>query len=216
MLEGVRLVIYDLDGVLIDATDAILSSFRLVLGEVGAEYREGEIMRLIGHGIIHILEEILPTEHHGRVWELRERFIHHFQNTDPSLIQVLPGVEETLRAVRQRGVMQSVATNKTSSEARRILGHLGLLDGLDLVVGFMDVPNAKPAPDMILYTLEKLGVESERAAFVDDTTFGLAAGVDAGVKTVAITTGYQTREQLATVNPDYIVDSISEITRLLG
>jgi phosphoglycolate phosphatase-like HAD superfamily hydrolase len=111
--------------------------------------------------------------------------------------------------------MQSVATNKTSSEAKRILRTLGVEPLFDLVVGFMDVPNAKPAPDMIHYTLERLGVEKEHAVFVDDTAFGLKAGVEAGVNTVGILTGYHTREQLMKVQPDNIVDDMQELKRLL-
>lgn len=215
MLQGVQLVIYDLDGVLIDSTEAIAEAFEQTLREIGVEYEEDRLMPLMGHGLIHILEEVLPEEHRGKEWELRERYIHHFQNSDTRLTRLLPDVEETLRRLKERGYRQSVATNKTSSEAKRILRNLGVDDVFDLVVGFLDVPNAKPAPDMILYTLERLGVEKEHAVFVDDTAFGLKAGVEAGVSTVGILTGYHTREQLMKVQPDYVVDSMHELKLLL-
>jgi 2-phosphoglycolate phosphatase len=216
MLRDVELIIYDLDGVLVDSTEAIVEAFEHTLREIGVEYEEDRLMPLMGHGLIHILREVLPEEHRGREWELRERYIHHFQNTDASLTKLLPGVEEALRRLKELGYRQSVATNKTSSEAKRILRTLGVDDVFDLVVGFLDVPNAKPAPDMILYTLERLGVEKEHAVFVDDTAFGLEAGVEAGVNTVGITTGYHTREQLMEVQPDYVVDSMDELERLLS
>jgi len=216
MLQGVELIIYDLDGVLIDSTEAIVEAFEHTLKEIGVEYEEDRLMPLMGHGLIHILEEVLPEEHRGKEWELRERYIHHFQNSDTRLTKLLPNVEETLRLFKERGYRQSVATNKTSSEAKRILKTLGVDDVFDLVVGFLDVPNAKPAPDMILYTLERLGVERRHAVFVDDTAFGLKAGVEAGVNTVGITTGHHTRDQLMEVHPDYIVDSMHELKRLLS
>ncbi|MBW1669405.1 MAG: HAD family hydrolase, partial [Deltaproteobacteria bacterium] len=97
----------------------------------------------------------------------------------------------------------------------RILRVLGVIDVFDLVVGFLDVPNAKPAPDMIHYTLEKLGVDKGRAVFVDDTAFDLKAGVEAGVNTVGILTGYHTREQIMKVQPDIIVDDMQELKRVL-
>lgn len=216
MLQGVQLIIYDLDGVLIDSTEAIVEAFELTLREIDVEYEEDKLMPLMGHGLIHILEEVLPEEHLGKEWELRERYIHHFQNSDTRLTKLLPDVEETLRRLKERGYRQSVATNKTSSEAKRILEFMGLDDVFDLVVGFLDVPNAKPAPDMILYTLEKLGVEKEHAVFVDDTAFGLKAGVEAGVNTVGILTGYHNREQLEEVHPDYVVGSMEELRRLVS
>jgi HAD superfamily hydrolase (TIGR01509 family) len=215
MLLDVELIIYDLDGVLIDSTEAIVEAFEHTLNEIGVEYEEDRLMPLMGHGLIHILEEVLPEEHRGKEWELRERYIHYFQSSDTRLTRLLPDVEETLMSLK-KSYMQSVATNKTSSEAKRILEHLGVYDVFDLIVGFLDVPNAKPAPDMILYTLERLGVEKKHAVFVDDTAFGLKAGVEAGVNTVGITTGMHTRKQLMEVHPDHVVDSMHELKRLLS
>jgi phosphoglycolate phosphatase len=215
MLGEVELVIYDLDGVLVDSTAAIVEAFEKTLNEIEVLYDEAKLMPLMGHGLIHILERVLPVEHRGREWELRDRYIHHYQESDTRLTTLLPDVEKTLTHLKDGGYMQSVATNKTSSEAKRILRTLGVEPLFDLVVGFMDVPNAKPAPDMIHYTLERLGVEKEHAVFVDDTAFGLKAGVEAGVNTVGILTGYHTREQLMKVQPDNIVDDMQELKRLL-
>ena len=215
MLGEVELVIYDLDGVLVDSTAAIVEAFEKTLNEIGVEYVEDSLMPLMGHGLIHILERVLPAEHRGREWELRDRYIHHYQVSDTRLTRLLPDVEETIRSLREKGYRQSVATNKTSSEAKRILMTLGVETLFDLVVGFLDVPNAKPAPDMILYTLEKLRVDKEHAVFVDDTAFGLKAGVEAGVNTVGILTGYHTRKQLMEVHPDMIVDNMHGLMQLL-
>jgi len=216
MLEGVELVIYDLDGVLIDATEAILNSFRLTFKEIDTPLDQDAVVSRIGYSLIEILRELLPLEHQDKVWSLRDRYIVHFQEQDIRYMRLLPGVAGTLEELRGRGFRQSLATNKTTSEADRILSQLGVRDLLDLVVGFMDVPNPKPAPDMINLTLERLGVERSRAVFVDDTTVGLTAGIEAGVRTIGITTGTHTRRQLATVRPDTIIDSIAQLTQILG
>jgi len=215
VLDGVDLVIYDLDGVLIDATQAIINSFTLTFQEVGATLNPEDVVSRIGYSLVDILEELLP-EHRDRAWELRDRYIHHFQGQDIRHTRLLPGVAETLGALRAMGYRQSLATNKTTSEADRILTQLGVRGHLDLLVGFMDVPNPKPAPDMINLTLERMGVPAERAIFVDDTTVGLTAGIRAGVRTIGITTGTHTRDQLSTVGPDTIIDSIAQLTQILG
>ena len=214
-MRGVELVIYDLDGVIIDATQAIINSFALTFQEVGATLNPEDVTSRIGYSLVDILMELLP-EHRGRAWELRDRYIHHFQGQGPGSIRLLPGVAETLLKLRDRGYMQSLATNKTNTEADRILTQLGVRGFFDLMVGFMDVANPKPAPDMINHTLERLGVHQERAVLVDDTTVGLAAGIGAGVRTVGITTGTHKREQLLTVSPDAIVGDIRELLSLLG
>jgi len=215
VLEGVDLVIYDLDGVLIDATQAIVESFRLTFQEVGATLKPEDVVTRIGYSLVDILEELLP-EHRGRAWELRDRYIHHFQAQSADRIRLLPGVAETLNTLKATGFRQSLATNKTTGEADRILRNLGVRGHLDLLVGFMDVPNPKPAPDMIDLTLGRMGVPAGRAVFVDDTTVGLTAGIKAGVRTIGITTGTHTREQLSTVSPDAIIDSVAQLPSMLS
>jgi phosphoglycolate phosphatase len=165
--------------------------------------------------LIYILKEILPDEHRGKEWELRDRYIHHFQKLDIKHTFLLPGVKETLTYFNSNGYRQSVATNKTGFEAERILIELGVKDQLDLIVGFLDVANPKPAPDMILYTLDKLGIRKENTILIDDTTVGLTAGIRAGINTIGITTGVHDRTTLRSVGPLHIIDEITQLTSLL-
>lgn len=216
MFENIQLIIYDLDGVLIDSNEAILKSFKLTLDEIGLKFDPNEIKKRLGWDLIYILREILPEEHKGKEWKLRERYIHHFQKLDIKHTFLLPGVKETLINLNLNGYRQSVATNKTGLEAERILIELGVRDQFDLIVGFMDVPNPKPAPDMINYTLNKLGTRKENTILIDDTTVGLTAGIRAGVKTIGITTGVHDRTTLRSVGPDYIIDDINQLTIYLS
>jgi pyrophosphatase PpaX len=215
LVENVQLIIYDLDGVLIDSNEAILESFKLTLEEIGLRFDPNEIMKRLGWDLIYILKEILPDEHRGKEWELRDRYIHHFQKLDIKHTFLLPGVKETLTYFNSNGYRQSVATNKTGFEAERILIELGVKDQMDLIVGFLDVPNPKPAPDMILYTLDKLGIKKENTILIDDTTVGLTAGIRAGINTIGITTGVHDRTTLRSVGPLHIIDEITQLTSLL-
>lgn len=216
LFNNVELVIFDLDGVLIDSSKGILKAFELTLSEFGAEIEQDEIRKRIGVSLIEILEELLPKVLHKDVWRIRDRYIYHFQSLGPEYIQLLSGVTETLRSLKEKGFKQAVATNKTNIEANRILKNLGVQQYLDFVIGFMDVPNAKPSPDMILRTLDEFQIAKEKTVFIDDTTFGLTAGIRAGVFTIGITTGTQDKETIANVKPDFIVDSLSEIISLFG
>jgi HAD superfamily hydrolase (TIGR01509 family) len=215
MLTNIKLIIYDLDGVLIDSSNAILKAFKRTLEEIGVEVKPQEILGRIGMGLIDILEELLPKDNCENLWKLRDRYIHHFQDLGPEHTFLLPDVKETLSEIKELGIMQSVATNKTKSEADRLLGMLGVRHYLDFVTGFMDVPNAKPAPDMILHTLKALKIDKKNVVFIDDTTTGLTAGIRAGVSTVGITTGIHDKETLSKVGPNYIIDSLHEIKKIL-
>ena len=215
MLTDIKLVIFDLDGVLIDSSKGILRSFELILEEIDVKIEPEKIYNRIGVGLIDIMKELLPNENPESLWRLRERYIYHFQSLGPEYTSLLPDVKETLRAVKKHGILQSVATNKTKSEANRLLKMLGIHQYFDFVTGFLDVTNVKPAPDMILFTLKILQIAIEHAVLIDDTTVGLTAGIRAGVKTVGITTGIHNRETLASVKPTLIIDSLSEILDIM-
>jgi phosphoglycolate phosphatase len=216
MFNGIKLVIYDLDGVLIDSNKAILESFKRTFEEIGEPFEPEMILSRIGYGMYHILDEILGSEYEDRHEEIRQRYIKHFQSLDISYIELLDEVPETLREIHGLGYLQSVATNKTVTEAERILSELGIAGYFDLMAGFMTVDKPKPEPDMILYSLEKLGVDPGEAVFVDDTSVGLTAGIRAGVHTVGITTGNNTLEQIMSVSPVTVINRFSDIPRLLN
>ena len=143
-------------------------------------------------------------------------YIDNFMSLGTDRIKLLPNVEETMRELQKRGYKQTIATNKTASEAIRILEALGLGDYIDLYVGYGTVSNVKPAPDMILYSLKKMDVNNDKAVFVDDSEVGLTAGIRAMVYTVGITTGTSTEEQLRETGPDIIIRDIFDLTRLLS
>ena len=215
MLRNIRLVIYDLDGVLIDSNRAILESFKLTMEEIGEPFDPNLITPRIGLGLHHIFLDIMPEKHHSKLNELRQIYIKHFQGIDLSYITIMPDVQETLEDFNQKGYLQSLATNKTVTEAERILEAFEINRYFDLMAGFMTVNNPKPAPDMILYILDKLKVDPNEAILVDDTSVGLKAGITAGIKTVGITTGNNTLEQIETVNPTKIIHRLSELSGLL-
>ncbi len=215
MFKDIKLVIYDLDGVLIDSNKAIVESFRLLHNEIGEPFNPDDVLSRIGVGLLEIFKEILPEKHHDNLAELRLSYIRNFQGLGTEYIRLLDEVEETLAGVKARGFTQSVATNKTTSEAERILEVLGIAEHFDLITGFGTVPRAKPEPDMIIYTLEKFGVKPENAVFVDDTKIGLTAGIRAGVKTIGITTGNNTLDQIKEVKPSTIIHRFSDIPRII-
>jgi phosphoglycolate phosphatase len=215
MFRGIKLVIYDLDGVLINSNRAILESFKRTMKEIGEPFQPELILERIGFSLYQIFIDTLPTEYQDRLEELRQIYIKHFQSLDIRYTRLLPEVAETLAEIHRMGFLQSVATNKTASEAERILMELGVYQYFDLIAGFMTVDKPKPEPDMILYTLEKLGVVSSEAVFVDDTYVGLTAGIRAGVQAIGITTGNNTFEQIQAVNPSKIIHRFSDIPKII-
>ena len=215
MFGSIRLIIYDLDGVLINSDKAILESFKRTMAELGEPFKPNMIKDRIGHNLYQIFRDTMSHEYYDRVEELRQIYIKHFQSLEIACITLLPDVHETLTKLSDRGFLQSVATNKAVSEAERILSNLGVDDHFDLIAGFMTVDKPKPEPDMIHYILEKLEVNPIQAVFVDDTNVGLTAGIRAGVNTIGITTGNNTLDEIKSVNPDMIINRISMLPEII-
>lgn len=217
MLHGIRLIIYDLDGTLIDSTEAIVETFNRVIEEQGGEACQAEaITEMIGLPLTEMFRRVLPEEKHENIQAFWDRYIKIYDDVGPAKTHILPSVEETLRHFKQAGYMQSVATTKRGDVATRLLGALGLRCYFDLILGINDVPAPKPAPDIINLTLERLHVTPREAVFVEDTTIGLEAGKKAGVYTVGVTTGTHDMQKLSTMRPDIIVDGLEELTRLVA
>ena len=214
--QGVSLVIYDLDGVLIDSSTAIVESFSRTMSEAGLSPQpEERIKEFIGYSLNDIFRTILPEEQHHRVDEMKRLFRGHFSELCLQGTYLLDGVAETLQVLQERGLIQCLATNKHSELARKILEHLGVTDYFSMIVGASDVPNPKPEPDMIKLILREYAVEPRGAVFVDDTALGLTAGKRAGTITVGITTGYDDTSSFESISPDHIIECISELVTLL-
>ncbi len=212
MLEGIRLVIYDLDGTLIDSREAIITTFNEVLSEMGARERPASFIEpMIGLPLVEMFRKALPPERHGEVQWCWDRYVEIYDGLAPRTTLVLPGVPEALGAIEARGLTQCVATTKRGDVASRLLTALGLRHHFALVLGINDVQHPKPAPDIIMLTLSRLGLAPETAVFVEDTVIGLRAGRDAGVRTVGVTTGTGTRAELESFGPDLVIDSLSEL-----
>lgn len=176
-------VLFDFDMTLIDSSDAMLNSFRLLSERFGfPPVTRERLMEFIG---LH--DEAYWREAIGGISE--EILDYYRQVCLPSelpLFRPLDGTVQCLKNLRRRGLATGCATNRRTGDA--ILRQTGLWDLMDCSIGAGQVPNPKPAPDMLLLAMEKLGASPECTVYVGDTDLDVAAGVAAGVRVVALTT----------------------------
>ncbi len=176
MLARVKLIIYDLDGVLIDSEKGILETFKAVLEKLKLVYDEEKLRNLFGYSLPDILKKILPKNKEHLIAKASQLYRQKYVPIALKETVLLEGVVETLSYIKSLNIIQSIATNKSAPEAKQILKHLGILDYFDLLVGFFDVKNPKPAPDMINLILEELQVKPKDAVLIEDTLVGMMAG----------------------------------------
>jgi len=216
LLPGIKLIIFDLDGVLIDSREAIVEAFNLILGELGEPPQPFDIIEsMIGETLQTMFRNVLPTSKHDKIQWCFETFPSIYTKIAPKKTLILPGVVETLDFFCKKGLKLSIATTKRSYVAKDLLSSLGILHYFDLVLGINDVPSPKPSPDIINMTLSKLQSKPDEAVFIEDTTIGLEAGQKACVRTIGVTTGTHNKEKLLTHNPDTVINNLTELMEII-
>jgi HAD superfamily hydrolase (TIGR01509 family) len=108
------------------------------------------------------------------------------------------------------GGLKSTATTKSSETARLVLEQFGLAPYFDHIQGTDGFPS-KPAPDVILKSIERLGVAPEQCLLIGDAAPDMEAGRRAGVRTCAVTWGYGDLEAMRTHQPDFWIHSAAEL-----
>ena len=179
-----RGLIFDFDGLIVDTETATLDAWHLVHGEDGLAGDPGVLRAVVGHVDIQVdLWTAYPATH-DRV-ALEARFLMHARRLCREAA-LLPGVLDLLEAARAAGLGLAVASN---SSRRHVEGHLaarGLLDRFAAVVCRDDVPRGKPAPDVYLAALSRLGLSASDAVAFEDSLPGHEAAAAAGLSVVVV------------------------------
>jgi phosphoglycolate phosphatase len=176
-----RAVLWDLDGVLIDSFEVWFHLLNATSRAFGGIEISRQVMRDgWGQGIAADVERFFP---HKTVAETEAYYHAHFMEHARHL-SVDPDARAVTGELRRRGFAQAVITNTPSPLAREILGVAEL--ELDDVVGGTDVPNAKPAPDMVREACRRLRVNPGEAIVVGDSRYDLEAARGAGVHCIGL------------------------------
>lgn len=194
-----RVVLFDLDGTLIDSVPLILSSMKHAFEGHPNAPPEREWVALIGTPLDAMIRRWAGDE--ADVERVKERYKEHQWANHDAMVQAFPGVPALLDSLSARGVRMAVVTSKLEPSARRSLDFLGLSRHFELVVGLEATEKHKPDPAPVRYAVERLGARPDEAAFVGDSPHDVLAGNAAGVATVAALWGPFGREELARARP---------------
>ncbi|MBY0231568.1 MAG: HAD hydrolase-like protein [Gemmataceae bacterium] len=161
-----KAVLFDLDGTLIDSFPAIAASVNHVRAVRGLPpLTVAEVTRHVGHGAPHLLQAAVGA---GSLEENLAEYARHHPTVIVPLTEALPGADECLRALHGRGLRLGICSNKPVAFTRVLMAHLGWDALLGAMLGPEDAGRHKPAPDMLLVAMERLGVRAEQTLYVGD------------------------------------------------
>lgn len=210
-----RIVLFDLDGTLIDSIDLIVDSYLHVFATHGLPpLSREEIVEGIGTPLWVVLGEFTSDRATIDTWIATYRAYNLAHHDDR--VRAFPGTVEMVRAVHAAGRPLGLVTSKNNAGARRGLDLIGLGSLFGAVVGADDVTHPKPHPEPIHRALALLAGEPGEAVYIGDSHHDLAAGNAAGARTIGVTWGPLSRERLLAESPHAVCDTPAEVLAVLG
>jgi pyrophosphatase PpaX len=215
MPPSLRAVLFDLDGTLIDSITLIVNSALYAFEKCGHPAPAAEEwLADLGMPLQSMFGRFITDE--AKLADLVAGYREYQLANHDRLVRPYEEVAATLDTLHARGRALAVVTSKAEPLAHRGLAHVGLDGFFDVVVGLESCTRHKPDPEPVHIALDRLGAQPEDAVFVGDSPHDMAAGRAAGVTTVAALWGPFSRAQLASSEPDYYIERMGELLRIVG
>lgn len=220
MRRKFNLIIFDLDGTLVDGRKAIRRNFHVALEKFGLPQVEDErIDAMIGVPLVEMFERTLPSPNKHLAPKLVDVYVKEFMATGHVGTTVLSGVIPTLQKLRRDGFKLAVATSKRNDPVGPFLERVGLYEYFDLVTGCREGMRNKPQPDMIRYIMKEFNVEPRETVMVGDTPLDVITARNSGINVIAVTSsitlGMTTIDKIRNANPDTIISSLLDLPNYL-
>lgn len=210
----IKLVIFDLDGTLLDTLEDIADSCNHALDECGFPPRNlEEYRRFVGRGIMNLFRSALPDGHKDEdtVLRVRDAFVPYYNVHKNDKTRPYPGIEELLDTLTANGIMLAIASNKYQEATEELVRkHFGGYR-FPCILGQREGKPIKPDAGIIVEAMQQCGVTADQTVYCGDSDVDMMTGNNAGVKTIGVTWGFRTREELAEHEPMLLADDHTQI-----
>lgn len=214
-----KLVIFDLDGTLLNTIADLALSTNYALNKLGYPTHEVEAYNfMVGNGINKLFERALPEgeKTEENVLRVRKEFVPFYDMHNADESRPYPGIPELLSHLQDAGIQIAVASNKYQAATQKLIAHYFPTIKFTAVFGQRDGVNVKPDPTIVFDILKIANIEKNDVLYVGDSGVDMQTAANAGVTACGVTWGFRPRAELEEFNPAYIVDSAKEIERLLN
>ncbi len=206
-----KLAIFDLDGTLLNTVEDLGNATNYALEQCGfPTYPIESYYQMVGRGIYNMFRAALPSEYatEDNVQKMASYFLPYYDAHKCDFTRPYDGIMEMLKTITGKGVRLAVASNKYQDGAEKLVKHFfGEYDFVK-ILGQREGQPIKPDPAIVDQVLAELpSVTKDETVYVGDSNVDMQTGVNAEVRTIGVTWGFRSREELAAFNPSAIVDT---------
>ena len=207
-----KLIIFDLDGTLIDSVPDLALSVDEMLNDLGREKAgQDKVRHWVGNGAAMLVKRALadhmtPTEIDDALFQqAHQLFLKHYQQISGLKSRLYPDVSTTLKILRDKYPYLAIVTNKPQQFTPSILNSHDL-PGFDLVLCGDSLAEKKPHPAPLLHCVEHFGCSANESIMVGDSVSDIKAAQAAGIPVVCVNYGYNQGEDLSSYHPDALIE----------
>ncbi len=213
MKRQIKLVIFDLDGTLVDAYQAVSIGLNNSLKQLNYPQADDQaIKRSVGWGERSLMEAFVKPEDLDTI-----QAFYREEHKKALLVgtKFLPDAQKLLYELKEKGYQLAIATNRPSWSTSIIIKYLEIYDLFDYILSADMLDTPKPAPDILWQLLHKFSVTEEEVLYVGDMTVDVETGSRAGIKTVVVLTGSSSKEEFEAFKPYRIINNVYGVMDVL-
>lgn len=208
--------IFDLDGTLLDTLQDLANSVNIALEDFGQPVRTVEEVRaFVGNGVRKLMQRAVPEETDEDLGErIYERFLEVYDREKNHYTKPYDGILELIALLKARGIACAVLSNK-NDDAVAALCEAHFPNCFEFTQGMRPGVAPKPAPDALFALCTRMGINPEDAVYIGDSEVDVKTAQAAGMRLVAVTWGFRSREMLAKTGAKEMIDAPRELIEKL-
>lgn len=213
-----KLVVFDLDGTLIDSIKDLAVSCNYALSRHSYPTHEISAYKLfVGNGVHKLVERALPATSRDEASKevVLKDFIAHYEKNSMCRTKPYDGIMGLLNELKLKGYKLAVASNKYQEAVTKIVDHYFPIVEFDSVLGQRDGFAPKPDPEIIIETMRALSVGRKDCYYLGDSSVDMEAAKRAEVHAVGVSWGFRTTKELVDHGADFIIDTPSDFLKIL-
>ena len=187
-------ILFDLDGTIIDSTEAILESFDVSFKYFNIKTPSDELIKsLVGHPLEMMYQELDVSSQ--KIQDIVRVYKKHYRLISREKTTLLPNAKEAIEKASKFATL-GIVTTKTKRYSIELLEYLGILKNFSIIIGREDVINPKPHPEPVLKAISSLKAKKDFSWMIGDTMMDIDSAKAAGIKSCGVLCGYGKFENL--------------------